>query len=318
MKLLEVENLKTTLFTPKGAIRVVNDVSFKLDKGSTLALVGESGCGKTMTACSILRILPDFSKVSGKVIYKSYNILELTEEVLQKIRGKEISMIFQEPSTALNPVLSIGDQLTETLVIHHKIKKNEAHEKALELLTNVGFSDPVIVYKSYPHQLSGGMKQRAMIALALAGEPELLIADEPTTALDVSVQVQIVDLLHELVKQRSLSMILITHNLGIVSYIADYILVMYMGMIVESGPTETVLSNPLHPYTKGLLESLPSDPSRPLKPIPGTLPSPFEEIAGCSFHPRCRFVQSICKIQTPPQTKIDNIEVRCWLHADFN
>jgi len=316
MTLLEVKNLRTQLLTPRGYLQVLNGVSFQVKEGRILALVGESGCGKTMTALSILKILPPFSKVFGEVLYEGCNLLELPEETLQKMRGKEISMIFQEPSRALNPVLSIGEQLIETLIIHHGFKKNEACEKALALLANVGFSNPILVYRSYPHQLSGGMKQRVMIALALAGEPKLLIADEPTTALDVSIQAQIIDLLYQLVKERNLTMILITHNLALVSYIADFVSVMYMGTIVESGPTEVVLSNPLHPYTKGLLESLPVEPSKPLRPIPGSLPSPFEKIVGCYFHPRCGVAEDICKTKVPPKIKLDDREIRCWLHAD--
>lgn len=312
--ILQVEDLRTYIHTPQGVVRAVNGVSLYLEEGKTLAIVGESGCGKTMTALSILRLLPPGGRIEGgKILYRGRDITALPEGEMRKIRGKEIAMVFQEPSTALNPVLTAGEQVAEGLRLHLGLGKREAEDRAVELLEAVGIPDARTRARSYPHQLSGGMRQRVVIAMALAAGPSVLIADEPTTALDVSVQAQIVDLLLRLKEERGLSLILITHNLGLVASFADETAVMYLGKVVEHGPTDSIIESPLHPYTRGLIASLP-DPSRPLDPIPGNLPSPLERIEGCPFHPRCKVRKEVCGRYDPPLFTLDGTKVRCWLY----
>ncbi len=279
-------------------------------------MVGESGCGKTMTALSILRLLPRRGRtVAGQVLYKDRDLMKLDTEAMRLIRGREIAMIFQEPSAALNPVFTVGDQVMEAVMLHRGMNKKEALHRTVELFRAVGLPDPELRLKNYPHQLSGGMKQRVMIAMALAGEPSVLIADEPTTALDVTIQAQILDLLMRLQQQKGLSLILITHNLGLVAACAEEAAVMYLGKVVEYSPVKALLEDPLHPYTKGLLASLPQDPSRPLRPIPGSVPGPFEEVEGCPFHPRCKEALSLCRKTPPPLVPLDGRQVRCWLYG---
>ncbi len=315
-ELLSVRGLKTYFFTRRGVVKAVDGVDLSLDEGKTLGLVGESGCGKSVTALSILRLVPRPRGriVGGEIRYQGKNLLDFPEEEMRRIRGGEIGMVFQEPMTSLNPVFSIGDQLLEAITVHHRMSRREAKERAIELLSAVGFPDPVLRLKNYPHQLSGGMRQRVMIAIALAGEPRVLIADEPTTALDVTIQAQILDLIQRLKEERGLSVIFITHNLGIVASFADEVAVMYAGRIVERAEVEAIFHSPLHPYTRGLLESVPRPFSDHLHPIPGSVPT--EEVPGCPFHPRCREAMEVCRDTLPPLLTLpEGREVRCWLYG---
>ena len=315
-ELLSVRGLKTYFFTRRGVVKAVDGVDLSLDEGKTLGLVGESGCGKSVTALSILRLVPRprGKIVGGEIRYQGRNLLDFPEEEMRRIRGGEIGMVFQEPMTSLNPVFSIGDQLLEAITVHHRMSRREAKERAIELLSAVGFPDPVLRLKNYPHQLSGGMRQRVMIAIALAGEPRVLIADEPTTALDVTIQAQILDLIQRLKEERGLSVIFITHNLGIVASFADEVAVMYAGRIVERAEVEAIFHSPLHPYTRGLLESVPRPSSDHLHPIPGSVPT--EEVPGCPFHPRCREAMEVCRDTLPPLLTLpEGREVRCWLYG---
>ena len=315
-ELLKVKELRTYFFTRRGVVKAVDGVDLSLEEGRTLGLVGESGCGKSVTALSILRLVPRPRGriVGGEIRYQGRNLLDLPEEEMRRIRGGEIGMVFQEPMTSLNPVFSIGDQLMEAITVHHRMSRREARERALELLSAVGFPDPALRLKNYPHQLSGGMRQRVMIAIALAGEPRVLIADEPTTALDVTIQAQILDLIQRLKEERGLSVIFITHNLGIVASFADEVAVMYAGRIVERAGVEAIFHQPLHPYTRGLLESVPRPSSDHLHPIPGSVPT--EEVPGCPFHPRCREAMEVCRDTLPPLLPLpEGREVRCWLYG---
>ena len=315
-ELLSVRGLKTYFFTRRGVVKAVDGVDLSLDEGKTLGLVGESGCGKSVTALSILRLVPRprGKIVGGEIRYQGRNLLDFPEEEMRRIRGGEIGMVFQEPMTSLNPVFSIGDQLLEAITVHHRMSRREAKERAIELLSAVGFPDPALRLKNYPHQLSGGMRQRVMIAIALAGEPRVLIADEPTTALDVTIQAQILDLIQRLKEERGLSVIFITHNLGIVASFADEVAVMYAGRIVERAEVEAIFHSPLHPYTRGLLESVPRPSSDHLHPIPGSVPT--EEVPGCPFHPRCREAMEVCRDTLPPLLTLpEGREVRCWLYG---
>jgi len=308
--ILQVENLQAYFYTPSGPARAVDGVSFILQPGETLGLVGESGCGKTATALSVLRLLPDPPAriVGGQVLFGGQNLSALTEAELCRIRGKHISMVFQEPMSSLNPVLRIGDQISEPLRLHLGLRKKEAREKAVEYLRLVGIADPERCVDSYPHQLSGGMRQRAMIAGALCCRPQVLIADEPTTALDVTIQAQILELITELKKSLGMAMLLITHDLGVVANIADRIAIMYAGQIVEQAPTGELFSQPLHPYTQGLLASLPTlehkGNHQRLHAIPGS---------GCRFNPRCPKVLPKCHREEPQLEVIkEGHEARCW------
>ena len=315
-ELLSVRGLRTYFFTRRGVVKAVDGVDLSLDEGKTLGLVGESGCGKSVTALSILRLVPRPRGriVGGEIRYQGRNLLDFPEEEMRRIRGGEIGMVFQEPMTSLNPVFSIGDQLLEAITVHHRMSRREAKERAIELLSAVGFPDPALRLKNYPHQLSGGMRQRVMIAIALAGEPRVLIADEPTTALDVTIQAQILDLIQRLKEERGLSVIFITHNLGIVASFADEVVVMYAGRIVERAEVEAIFHSPLHPYTRGLLESVPRPSSDHLHPIPGSVPT--EEVPGCPFHPRCREAMEVCRDTLPPLLTLpEGREVRCWLYG---
>ncbi len=315
-ELLRVRELRTYFFTRRGVVKAVDGVDLSLEEGRTLGLVGESGCGKSVTALSILRLVPRPRGriVGGEIRYQGRNLLDLPEEEMRRIRGGEIGMVFQEPMTSLNPVFTIGDQLMEAITVHHRMSRREARERALELLSAVGFPDPALRLKNYPHQLSGGMRQRVMIAIALAGEPRVLIADEPTTALDVTIQAQILDLIQRLKEERGLSVIFITHNLGIVASFADEVAVMYAGRIVERAGVEAIFHQPLHPYTRGLLESVPRPSSDHLHPIPGSVPT--EEVPGCPFHPRCREAMEVCRDTLPPLLPLpEGREVRCWLYG---
>ncbi len=318
-KLLEVKDLKTYFFTEDGVVKAVDGVDFEVYKGETLGLVGESGCGKSVTAFSIMRLLDYPGKtVGGKVIFKGEDLLKKSEEEMRKIRGKEIAMIFQEPMTALNPVFTIGYQISEALKIHLHMNDKEAMEKSVELLKKVGIPIPEQRVHEYPHQLSGGMRQRAMIAMAMSCNPTLLIADEPTTALDVTIQAQILELMKSLLQEFNASLIMITHDLGVIAEIADRVAVMYAGKVVEYTDIRTIFHNPLHPYTFGLLTSIPrlDVELRRLNAIPGFVPDPLHFPKGCKFNPRCRFATDRCREEEPPLVKVEEGHlVRCW-HVD--
>ena len=292
---LDVKNLQTVFFTNSGLFRAVDDVSFTVRRGETLAIVGESGCGKSVTALSIMRLVPDppGRVVGGSVTLEGTDLLGLDEAEMRKIRGNRISMIFQEPMTSLNPVMRIGDQITEVLHLHQKLTSKQGWAKAVEMLRLVRIPEPERRALEYPHQLSGGMRQRAMIAMALACRPTLLIADEPTTALDVTIQAQILDLLADLRRESGMALIFITHNLGIVSEIADRVVVMYAGHVVERGGVADVFAAPLHPYTQALLAAVPSEDATPVA-IHGTVPPPSRFPEGCRFHPRCSRATAAC------------------------
>ena len=314
--LLEIKDLKTHFFTEAGVVKAVDGVDFKVYEGETLGIVGESGCGKSVTAFSIMRLLDYPGKtVGGEIIFKEKNILKKSETNMRKIRGKEIAMIFQEPMTALNPVLTIGFQIAESLRMHFNINKEEAIKKAIKLLTKVGIPVPQQRVNEYPHQLSGGMRQRAMIAMALSCDPTLLIADEPTTALDVTIQAQILELMKSLLRDFNGSLIMITHDLGVIAEIADRIAVMYAGKIVEYADKKTIFHDPSHPYTFGLLTSIPrlDMEMKRLNVIPGTVPNPLHFPSGCKFNTRCRFATEKCQEKEPALTGMEEGHlIRCW------
>ncbi|WP_449244342.1 ABC transporter ATP-binding protein [Desulfobacca acetoxidans] len=319
--LLEVRNLRTAFHTPLGLVPAVNGVSFRLGTGETMGLVGESGCGKTVTALSILRLLPALiSQQSGQVIFQGQDLMTLRPAELRRIRGNHIAMIFQEPMTALNPVLTIGEQIAEILRLHRGLNRTAAWEEAGRGLVRVGIADPEQRLRQYPHQLSGGLRQRVLIAMALACEPHLMIADEPTTALDVTIQAQILALISRLQAKLGLALLLISHNLGVVAQIANRVAVMYAGFIVETGPTTELFARPLHPYTRGLLDSAPklnfNEHTEDLPTIPGHVPNLSELPAGCPFRPRCPEALMVCS--QPPPWKVFNQGrgVSCWLYRD--
>jgi oligopeptide/dipeptide ABC transporter ATP-binding protein len=296
--ILTVKNLSVSFKLPEADVHAVRGVSFSIKKGQTLGLVGESGCGKSVSAFSILRLVAKPGEITGgEVIYGGQNFLSLAEDKMRKIRGREISMIFQEPMISLNPVLTVGFQISESFIIHMGLSKKEAMERSAQALKLVGISDAEKRCKSYPHEFSGGMRQRVMIAMALAASPQLLIADEPTTALDVTIQAQILELLMNIQRERKMSMLLITHDLGVVANLADDIAIMYAGEIVEYGPSSVVMSAPRHPYTKGLFDAMPRIDSAhdELPSISGTVPSLAEIPAGCAFFPRCSFASAECE-----------------------
>ncbi len=315
--LLKVTDLKTWFQQGKKTVRAVDGVSFSIKKGETFALLGESGCGKSMTALSVMRLVPQPAGrvVSGSIKLNGTELLSTPETSMRKIRGGRIAMIFQEPMTSLNPVLTVGEQIHESVMLHKGLKGSVAKTRVLELLDAVGIPDPGRRYNEYPHQLSGGMKQRIMIAIALAGDPELLIADEPTTALDVTIQAQVLTLLEDIQKKTGMAILLITHDLGIVSEMVDRVAVMYAGQIVEVAPRKAFFAKPKHPYTKKLFESLPTMGKRdqPLAVIRGSVPVLSQEFQGCRFEPRCEFVIDVCKEFVPDWIEFDDRRVRCHL-----
>ncbi|MEM1661858.1 MAG: ABC transporter ATP-binding protein [Desulfurococcaceae archaeon] len=318
MPLLEVRNLKIYFYTMAGPVKAVDDVSFTLERGEVLGIAGESGCGKSTTAYGIIRLVPPPGRiVGGEVIFEGENILKLSpEEFRKRIRWKKISMVFQGAMNAFNPVFTIGEQLAEVLVVHKGLTKKEAYAEAANLLKMVGI-DPIRL-RSYPHELSGGMKQRAMIAMALALDPPLVIADEPTTALDVVVQAQVMNLLKKLQRERGMSIILITHDLSLIAEIADKVMVMYAGKAVELGTSEHIYLTPKHPYTIGLINSVPrlKGEIRKLHYIPGVPPDLIMPPPGCRFHPRCSYVFKPCKETEPPMVEVEpGHYVACWLYA---
>ncbi len=314
MDLLKVENLKTYFFTRKGIVRAVDDISFSIKKGEVLGIVGESGAGKSITGFSIINLIDEPGKiVEGRVLFEGRNLLELSEEEMNKIRGNKISMVFQDPQTSLNPVLTIGRQLYETVYYHNdNLDDKEIEERAIEMLAQVGIPSPEKRLKNYPHQLSGGMKQRIVIAMALINNPKLLIADEPTTALDVTIQAQILFLMKELCRKYNSSLILITHDISVVAQMADQVAVMYAGRIVEYGNKMDVLYRPLHPYTIGLIECLPklNETKKRLYQIPGVMPSLLKLSKGCYFKDRCFRADEECEVY-PSFRDIDGRYVAC-------
>lgn len=313
--LLEVEHLSTEFTTRRGPVRAIRDVSFHIDKGEILALVGESGSGKSVTSLSIMRLLSSNGKVveGSKIMFDGIDLLKQSERQMQHIRGNRISMIFQEPMTSLNPIFTVGDQILESIQLHTKLSKKEAHEKLLELMNMVGIPNPAKRIKDYPHQMSGGMRQRIMIAIAMACQPQLLIADEPTTALDVTIQAQILDLLYKMREQFNVSVLLITHDLGVVAEAADRVAVMYCGRIVEEGTTKEILTDPKHPYSFGLLKSIPrlDENSERLFMIPGMVPPPEEVPVGCAFADRCEFASEACRAKLPELYTVGDRKIRC-------
>ncbi len=321
--LLELAHVQTYFYTDDGVAKAVDGVDYVVNAGETLAVVGESGCGKSVTALSIMRLIPEppGKIVGGDIRFEGHNLLTLSQQQMRKIRGNKISMIFQEPMTSLNPVFTIGSQIAEAVRLHQRLSKKDALDLAVDMLQLVGISSPEQRVREYPHQLSGGMRQRAMIAMALSCHPTLLIADEPTTALDVTIQAQILDLMANLKTEFKASIMLITHDLGIVAETAARVVVMYAGNVVEEADVYAIFEQPLHPYTVGLLESIPHlDPQarkqNRLQEIRGMVPLPSRLPAGCHFHPRCPKCLDICRVEAPLlKEHKKNHKVRCWLHT---
>jgi len=320
--LLKIRNLHTYFFTDEGVAKAVDGVDLELEEGGTLGVVGESGCGKSVTALSIMRLIPDPpGKITqGEILFGGTNLLNLSEPEMRKIRGRSISMIFQEPMTSLNPVFQIGDQISEVLRLHEGMSRKDAWNRSIEMLRMVGIPAPERRVYEYPHQLSGGMRQRAMIAMALACSPKLMIADEPTTALDVTIQAQILELMNGLQKEKRMSVILITHNLGVIAETAQKVAIMYAGRIVEYTGVRPIFATPKHPYTQGLLQSIPrldQDHGRKtrLEAIPGLVPSLLELPKGCKFSNRCKFVFDRCIEEPPLIEAAPGHLVRCWLYG---
>lgn len=316
--ILTVHDLTVRFTTDSYAFDAVAGVNFALAGGQTLCLVGESGCGKSLTAKALLRLIPPTGSLSGHIFFEGQDIMALPEEHMRRLRGNRMGMIFQEPMTALNPVLQVGEQVAEPLRLHKHMSAVEALARAEMLFQQVGIASARSRLQDYPHLMSGGMRQRVMIAMALACEPQLLLADEPTTALDVTIQGQILQLLKKLTRERGMAMLLITHDLGVVAQMADTVVVMYAGRMVEEAPVRELFTQPLHPYTRGLMHAAPTKESmltRRLPTIKGTVPSPANMPAGCPFAPRCPEAQSRCATQTPPLTHEDEHKVYCWLHG---
>jgi len=323
--LIDVRNLKTYFYTEDGAVRAVDGVDFTIEPEKTLGVVGESGCGKSVTALSIMRLIqtPPGKIEGGQILYhRNEEIIDLTKldpkgKQMRSIRGNEIAMIFQEPMTSLNPVYTIGNQIIEAIRLHQHLPKAEARNKAIEMLHAVGIPSPEQRIKEYPHQLSGGMRQRAMIAMALSCNPSLLIADEPTTALDVTIEAQVLDLMNELRKEFKTAILFITHDLGVIASMADDVVIMYLGKIVETADVRNVFHDPKHPYTQGLMNSIPSlatTKKERLTPIKGVVPNPLEAPQGCGFEPRCPHAMEICKMQIPPLKEVTpGHQTACWL-----
>ncbi|WP_144461337.1 ABC transporter ATP-binding protein [Siminovitchia fortis] len=317
---LEVKDLHVSFHTHAGEVKAVRGVNFNVGQGETVAIVGESGCGKSVTAKSIMKLLPSppVQYKQGSIEFQGKNLLEVSEKEMQRIRGNQISMIFQDPMTSLNPTSKVGSQIMEAILKHNDINKKAAIEKAIDMLKLVGIPQPDKRVNQYPHEFSGGMRQRAMIAMALACNPRLLIADEPTTALDVTIQAQILELMKKIQKETGTSIILITHDLGVVAEVADRVVVMYAGQVVETGTVKELFANPQHPYTMGLLNSIPRldmDKTQPLSPIIGTPPDLIEPPEGCPFYARCQYAMRVCKGNDPDLEEVrTNQFAACWLH----
>lgn len=321
--LIDIRNLQTQFFTDDGLARAVDGVSYSLEKGETVGVVGESGCGKSVTALSVLRLIPNPPGriVGGEILFEGNNLLDLSPAEMRRIRGNDISMIFQEPMTSLNPVFTIGNQISEAVKLHQGLSRKEALNKAIEMLTLVGIPEPARRVHEYPHQLSGGMRQRAMIAMALSCNPKVLIADEPTTALDVTIEAQILDLMRTLQSELGTAIIMITHDLGVVAEMARKVVVMYAGKVVEQAPVEDIFANPNHPYTQGLLRSLPrvdkdaKGEKERLQEIPGIVPSLLKLPTGCNFATRCPKAIAVCEEKEPPLEEVGpNHLSACWLN----
>lgn len=320
--LLTVKNLRTHFITTKGVVRAVDGVSFGIERGESLALVGESGSGKSVTAMSILKLVSSSAKIEGEILYNGQDLVPKSEREMQDIRGKNIAMVFQDPATFLNPVLTVGDQIAEAIRLHQKgLDEDKIVEKAIEMMRLVEISSPQERFNDYPHQLSGGMQQRIMIAIALSCRPELLIADEPTTALDVLIQDEILELIKQLKKTMNMALLLITHDLGIVAELADKIAVIYAGQIVEYGYAIDIYTQPKHPYTIGLLETIPRVDvrSKKLKVIDGWVPEPMNLPSGCRFHPRCPYFEQTCaKLEQKLDSAGKDHYVACWKHSNLS
>lgn len=318
--LIEFKNLKTYFYTEGGTVKAVNDVSFKIKKGEVVCVVGESGCGKSVTAMSLMRLVASPGEiVEGEILYENKNLLTLSDSEMRAIRGNDISMIFQEPMTSLNPVFTVGKQIMESIIVHQKLKKKEARKAAIDMISLVGIADAETVVDRYPHELSGGMKQRIMIAMALSCNPKVLIADEPTTALDVTIQAQILDLMRDIKEKFNTSIMFITHDLGVVAEMADYVVVMYAGKVIEEGPVEVIFKNPMHPYTIGLLKSKPilNKVQEKLYSIQGQVPSPINMPDNCYFNERCEFCFDKCKSSMPTLKLVEeNHKVSCFKYKE--
>jgi len=317
--LLEIKNLKTYFYTDEGISKAVGGVDLVINRGEILGVIGESGSGKSVTALSVIRLvaIPPGRIVSGEIWFEGKNLLEMSLDEIRRIRGNKISMIFQEPMTSLNPVLTIGNQIIENIVTHQKLDKPLARERAIEMLKLVGIPSPGKRIDEYPHQLSGGMRQRAMIAMALSCRPKLLIADEPTTALDVTIQAQILELIRKMRKEIGMAVMMITHDLAVIAEVADNVAVAYGGKVMEYGDVISIFKDPLHPYTKALYNSIPritDSKKRRLEVINGLVPNPLELPEGCSFHPRCKFVRQICKQMDPELIALGARRVRCLMY----
>lgn len=317
--LLEVKNLKTYFYSESGTVKASDDVSFYVKRGETLGIVGESGCGKSITSMSIVRLIetPPGKYEGGEIWFEGEDMLKISDERMREIRGNDISIIFQEPMTSLNPVFRIGDQISEALVLHRGMNKKEAREESIKILRLVKIPNPERIVDNFPFELSGGMRQRVMIAMALACAPKLLIADEPTTALDVTIQAQVLDLMNDLKKNIDASIIFITHDLGVIAEMSDRVMVMYAGKVVELSTTEDIFKNPKHPYTVGLIGSKPdlTTETDRLHVIPGNVPDLNNRPSGCPFHPRCEHAMDVCKERFPDETIIgDGHLVNCWLY----
>ena len=319
--LLEIKDLCVEFQTVEGTVRAVNHLNYMLHKGEKLGIVGESGSGKSVSSLGMLKLIPNPPGriTGGEILYKGQDLVKASEKEMQKIRGNEISMIFQEPMTSLNPIIKCGKQIAESLRLHWGMKKKEAMEEAIHMMQAVGIADSEVRAHEYPHQMSGGMRQRVMIAMALACQPKILIADEPTTALDVTIQAQILDLIRKLNQKMGTSVIFITHDLGVVSELCDTVIVMYTGHIVEQAPAAELFAEPKHPYTRGLLHAIPkiAKEREPLQTIEGMVPNPTEKIEGCSFSPRCPHATDRCRREAPPVNRISETrQVRCWLYEN--
>jgi peptide/nickel transport system ATP-binding protein/oligopeptide transport system ATP-binding protein len=320
--LLEVKNLKTYFYTEDGIARAVDGMDFIIRKGETLGMIGESGCGKSVSALSIMQLVasPPGKIIEGEIWFEGEDLLKKSPSEIKKIRGNDISMIFQEPMTSLNPVFTIGNQIMEPIILHQKLDKKKALKKAIEMLDLVGISSPEKQIDNYPHQLSGGMRQRAMIAMALSCEPKLLIADEPTTALDVTIQAQILELLKEIREEIGMAVMMITHDLAVIAEVSDDVLVAYAGKALEYADVKTIFKDPRHPYTQALYDSIPrltDTKKRRLEVIPGMVPNPLEFPSGCRFHPRCKFAKTFCKKEEPQLKEVGNTHnVSCFIYDE--
>ncbi len=318
--ILEIKDLCVEFQTVEGKVQAVDHLSYTLHKGEKLGIVGESGSGKSVSSLAMLQLIPNppGRVTGGEILYKGQDLVRLSEKEMQKLRGNEISMIFQEPMTSLNPIIQCGKQIAESLRLHRGMNKKEAMQEAVRMMKEVGIANPEIRVHEYPHQMSGGMRQRVMIAMALACRPQILIADEPTTALDVTIQAQILDLIRDLNRETGTAVLFITHDLGVVSELCDTVIVMYTGHIVEQAPVKDLFRDPKHPYTVGLLNAIPSitKDRKPLQTIEGMVPNPTERVEGCSFWPRCPHASERCRKQEPPVTGLgEDRLVRCWLYA---